>query len=49
VFRDEDAVNARALAGPQNGAQVVRVFDAVEQHDQGRFAHRIENRFGFDV
>src|SRR5262249_6679937 len=49
VFGDEDAVNSSALARPQNGAQVMRVFDAIEQHDQRGIAHRIQNLLGLDV
>src|SRR5262249_43912319 len=49
VFGDEDAVNSSALARPQNGAQVMRVFDANDQHARRVPPNRTQNPLALAV
>ena len=49
MFRQEDTVDPGSFTGAKDSSEVVRILDAIEQHDQGRRSKMFENRFRIDV
>ena len=41
ALRDDDGVGAGGMRGANDGAQIVRILDAIEEHEQARAARDV--------
>ena len=49
MFRNEDAFHSGTFATANDRAEVMRVFDVVEQHEQRQRTERTENQIGIGI